>query len=204
MTSHESDNCSEIDAREELEFIRRVMTDSRRVLHHNGSWQIVWGAISVIGIMAAYFNHWWRLGINNLLLWGIPVGCGWCWSIWYSMRERRKNRHATFAGRMLGEIWGACGLAFGITGFFGSTHISYMLIPAVFCLIMGIGAYLTARVANRRLLLVNALVWWAAATAMFLFPWTYNLLVMAGLTVILLLLPGLLCYFRSSRETRPS
>ncbi|MRR09136.1 hypothetical protein EG831_03420, partial [bacterium] len=76
----------QIDAQQELAFIRKVIEDSRTTMIDNGYEYIVWGAIVALGMFATYAldrlhaSAWAAGGWIYLALWIAVMGAGWTFS----------------------------------------------------------------------------------------------------------------------------
>src|SRR5438128_1685269 len=102
-------------AKEELSYIRKVITESRQAFVEDGKPYIVWGIVVAIGMTLTYISvltqtefyvgyYWMSLSV---------LGIG---SIFYYRKQKEeKERVRSFVDRIQGAIWGACGSSIGLS-----------------------------------------------------------------------------------------
>ena len=108
---------TDLDAQQELAFIKKVMTDSRKILIDDGKGTIFWGLLISFGLLITYLSvvqNW-----ETLLSWFWPVliAFGWIYTIVTEIRHERKRRVKTFAGKIMAAVWIAFGISATILGF---------------------------------------------------------------------------------------
>jgi len=202
------------DAQQELAFIRKVMADSRRVTVENGLDYIVWGAIVALGMFSTYALD--RLHTTDrvgggwiyLALWIAVMGGGWVFSLIRYLRGCRSSRVTTLAGRMLGTIWLACGIAIMllifVLGPLGKADPS----PAI-AVVLGIGFFLSGVLMDFAALRWASICWWAGAVVLALIhSLPLEMLVFGGMMIAFQVVPGIILHrawrekARSGDETR--
>jgi hypothetical protein len=188
------------DAQQELSFIKKVMADSRRVTVENGLDYIVWGLIVASGMFGTYAldrlhaSEWAVGGWIVLALWIAVMGGGWVFSLIRYLRHRRGARVHTLAGRMLGSIWLACGVAIMLLVFvlgpLGKADPS----PAI-ATVLGIGFLLSGILMDFAPLRWASLCWWAGAVALALIrPVAVEMLVFGAMMVAFQVVPGIILH----------
>src|SRR5690349_8422522 len=110
----------------ELETIKKIMEDSRRVITDNGWHYILWGLVVTCALLASYIKV---LGMVSAkyygMMWFILMISTW---IAETIIEKRKNRKAapkTFGGKLLSSLWSAAGVCMFIFGFVGTITGAY-------------------------------------------------------------------------------
>ena len=198
----------QIDAKQELAFIRKVMADSRRTVVDNGMDYIVWGVIVALGMFGTYAldrlhaTEWAVGGWIFLALWIAVMGGGWVFSLIRYLRHRRRARVHTLAGRMLGSIWLACGIAIMllifVLGPLGKADPS----PAI-AVVLGIGFMLSGILMDFAPLRWASVCWWAGAVALALIrPVPIKMLVFGAMMVAFQVVPGIILYRRWRNEAQ--
>ncbi|HTY09062.1 MAG TPA: hypothetical protein VMF29_07855 [Candidatus Edwardsbacteria bacterium] len=190
----------QFDARQELSFIKKVMADSRRVTVENGLDYIVWGLIVALGMFGTFAldrlhaAEWAAGGWIVLALWIAVMGGGWVFSLVRYLRHRRHARVHTLAGKMLGSIWLACGIAIMLLVFvlgpLGKADPS----PAI-ATVLGIGFLLSGILMDFAPLRWASLCWWAGAVALALIrPVAVEMLVFGAMMVAFQVVPGIILH----------
>jgi hypothetical protein len=181
-----------VDAQEQLDFIKKVMEETRREITGDSIDFMRWGIITVIGLLATYCYIVFRLPWEHIwLIWAGLVAVGWILSIRTFMRVR-KARATSYTGKLVWKIWGGCGVAFCILGFVGPMSGAYSpdYIVAVLSAVMGAAYYGTSAIFGSRWLRVFAVGWWCGSVVMFLFPVVQMLLVFAAMMIAFQIIPG--------------
>lgn len=189
-----------MEPQQELEFIRKVIQDSRQSVVDNGMSFIVWGVLVTIGVGSIYVE---RLQES----WGWS---GWVWlvcilsGIAFSINEGRKESVRpvkSFAERLIGRLWASLGISMALLGFVGagSQSIHPMMISPLISLFLAVSYYVTGYVYDLKWFRNLAFGWWAGAIVMFLWHSPHALglycLMMIGLQIV----PGIILYRRSKQ-----
>ncbi|HET9679754.1 MAG TPA: hypothetical protein VFP95_04225, partial [Gammaproteobacteria bacterium] len=172
-------------AQQDLAYIREVMSQTRRFTQMSGNHLILWGFLISFGLLAIWFldntayDFW--LGI----IWTIIGVGGGLFSAWLGHREQRQMQMATWAGKLIGHVWLACGVGFAVqfAGYVTGTLPSYTG-PGLAALLTGIGVYLSGVLSGIGWLRNTAFLWWAAAVLMLIKPGYYTLLLFVALLML--------------------
>ena len=200
----------QIDAQQELAFIRKVILDSRRVAVDNGLDYIVWGLLVSLGMFATILLE--RLNVRGtayLVLWIAVMGGGWVFSLVRHMRERSVERVRTMAGTILNTLWLGCGIVIMMLIFVGGPLMKADPSPAI-AAVLGIGFLVSGVLLDFVYFKVSAVCWWLGSAAMFCLnsPWAkamnlYALsdIMLFGIMMILFqVVPGVILYRRWRKE----
>ena len=186
----------QVDAGQELAFIKKVMADSRRSIEDNGLDYIVWGIIVALGMFAtcalsALRAEVWAGPWVYLALWIAVMAGGWVFSLIRYMRYCRRARATTLAGRMLGAIWLACGIAIMMLIFVLSPLGKADPSPAI-AVVLGIGFFLSGLLLDFAPLRWASACWWAGAVGLALGkPQALEMLVFGVMMVLFQVVPGI-------------
>lgn len=183
-------------AQEELAFIKKVMEDSQRTMLDNGKQYVLWSVLVLLGIAAKYVLDGAGVVFNPAWLWVPIIAVGWLVSFLLKHSTYAEIRVKTFGQRTLEAVWTGWGVAIPIltlVGFFSGAIESWAIAPVVATLFGS--ACLTAGLITTNAWLRNtAILWWGGAVVMFLAPSEYSPLVLAGMFVLLQLIPGIVLY----------
>jgi hypothetical protein len=185
---------TEQDTQKELEFVKKVMEESRRTLVHDGVDFLRWGILTSLGIFASYFYSHFRWEIIHVwIFWAVIVLIGWGFSI-RSYIKVRKVKDVPFTGNIIWSTWIGCGIALTILGFVGPLSGAYgaIYITAVTATIMGIGYYANGILIGSRWHIFFALCWWAGSIFLFFYHRTESLLIFGIMMVCFQVIPGYL------------
>lgn len=183
--------------------IRRLMEDSQRAVRENGIHYLAWGALTAAALVATYLLA--GAGAASAIgwVWMVAIALGWTISIAVGRRQRSEAPVRTLAGRLLGAIWVGCGITLTLLGFVGSATgaIPGGSLQGILASVIGIGYFASSFVYGSATWRYLAAGWWAGAAVMLVWPGAYTLLLLAALVVALEVIPGMLLYVRSRRES---
>src|ERR1700733_5266824 len=187
-------NLGEVTAADaELQYIRKIIGDSRPSFVEDGTPYIIWGIIVAIGMGIPYLSALLDRDLYSGYIWLVLVLIGWGSIIYYVMQKKKQPvRARSFVDRIQGSIWGACGGTLGLavllivtfqhTGDMPSIHPLYTCF--VSSLILGI-AYFLSGIANDLNWLRNVgFAWWAGAVVMYVWPTMHVLGIYAGMIIL--------------------
>jgi hypothetical protein len=185
---------------QELEFIRKIISDSRQAMAEDGKPYIVWGLIVAIAMMATYISALTQIDFYTGWIWIGMVAIGIIYSFIELRRQKRSGieRAHSFVDRFGGAIWTACGSALGLTILlimFGYQLTNPSIPPIFTCslasIILGIAYFLSGFVNDIKWLRNIAFAWWAGAIAMY-FIYSVHVLGLYALMLILFqVVPGI-------------
>jgi len=87
---------TDLDAQQELAFIKKVMTDSRKILIDDYKGTIFWGILISFGLLITYLSVAQRWESTLSWFWPALIGFGWIYTIVTEIRRERKRRVKTF------------------------------------------------------------------------------------------------------------
>ncbi|MFH1314459.1 MAG: hypothetical protein ABIJ00_14715 [Candidatus Eisenbacteria bacterium] len=185
-------------AQEELAFIKKVMEDSQRVIVDNGKQYILWSLLVLAGIAIKYVLEGLGAAFSHAWLWVPIIAIGWLLSFMLKRSTYSEIRVKTFAQRTLEAVWSGWGVAIPILtliGYFSGAIESWAISPVVATL-FGSVCFTTGLITTNAWLRNTAILWWAGAVFMFLVPSEYSVAMLAGMFVLLQLVPGIVIYKR--------
>jgi hypothetical protein len=181
---------------EDLQYMKQIIKDSRKMVVDKGLGFIVWGIIIIIGLTASYIDFVTSGDQYSAELWILLIGGGWIYTavLWY--KHRGEKRAETFAGKILGSVWFSAGVAMTILGFVGTYAGAYepVFISPVLAAVLGIAFYVSALIYDNLLMKYLAPLWWAGSIFMFFFPGLHTIIVMAAMMLLLQVVPGIILY----------
>jgi hypothetical protein len=193
----------EVDARENLAFIRRTLEEGRVYARGRSPDLLIWGVAVASGYLATYaFVRGW-LGVAPGWVWLACITLPWLYSLRHFPRRWLGGANPRPRGPMteaMSALWLGCGLFLTTLGF-GSEWlgvISHGWFDVVVAGVMGVGFFASATLCNLSWMRWIALCWWAGEL---LLLWLHNrpeqLPVSAALMLLFLAGPGLLLLLRS-------
>lgn len=181
------------EAIEELAFIRQVIEDSRGVVVYDGRPFIIWGILVAAGLTASHIMADQNTAdITHVWIWLSIALCGWLWSWFDRRRTQSLSRAKTFAGRTLGAIWFASGIAItlvGVMAFLGA-GISLYALPSLTAFILGIAYFTTGRLMRTTWVIALAGCWWTGGALLLFLPNRTLLLLYASMMLVFQVAPG--------------
>jgi hypothetical protein len=184
------------EAQQELTFIKKVMEDSQRTILDNGKQYILWSVLVLAGIAVKYMLHALGSELNPAWIWVALITAGWLTSFLLKRRAYSEIRVKTLAQRTLEAVWTGWVIAIPILtliGYFSGAIESWAISPVVATL-FGSACFTTGRITGNAWLRNTGLLWWAGGVVMFLVPSARSLAILAGMFVLLQMIPGVVLY----------
>lgn len=190
-------------ALQNLEYIKQIMTDTRRAIDDKGIVAIVWGIMIALGQVGNFIlvrTH--ADGVYYLWMWGAIIGSAWLGTIIDSRKNYSRSAN-TFAEKILSALWISFGVTMTIIGFAGSMSglIHGMAINPLVATILG-GIYFVAGLLyGKKWFRSLAFGWWSGAIVMFFYHSEITFLIMGAMMILFQTLPGILFYqsYKASR-----
>ena len=180
---------------QDLAFVRSVVEDNRKALRVDAWPLLVWGLLSVFGVVLAYLAP----VVDSIWLWLVIVGLAWILTGTRVLTSGRRHP-ANLSERALSMLWFGLLTAMTVIGFVGTFTQSLppaAITPSVAAL-FGAGYLASAVLLDWRVLKWFALAWWAGSITLFLLLAPVRLAVFGGLLLVLLVVPVIIL-MRSSR-----
>ena len=187
---------------QDFQYMKQIVNDSRKLIVNNGIAYIVWGAISIVGLLLTYIDIVTAGEQYTYIVWPVLIGIGWIFSLFSYFKKKNKNRVSTFAGKLTASTWQATGVSLTILGMIGLFTNAYsgVYIPPILSVVFGTAFYISAILYDSKMMKITAPIWWLAGIYMFLFPTKETILIMAGLILFCQLIPGILFYRKVKSE----
>jgi hypothetical protein len=195
-------------AQEELAFIRKVMADSRTKVVDDGKPTILWGIIVFTAMAFTYIEAITQVELYVGWIWlGLSV-VGWLYIILYRQKLGPDRPARTFAGKMIGMLWGATGVAISlmvfmvmITRVIGTEEIvSPLALCPLVSLMIGVAYFISGVLYGLNWVRNIAWAWWTGAVGMFLWPSVHILGMYCIMIVFFQIIPGIILYRNSKKE----
>lgn len=190
-------------AESELSLIKKMMEDTRNIVCQNGWHYIFWGIVVSITLIANYILvllHYYGNFIG--FMWMVMmIGAAIADTIYGRMQER-KRPVKTFAGRLMGSLWFAGGIAMFMFGFVGTISRAYdpIFICPVISVVLGVTFFASGEIQQLKWQKMLAFGWWAGAIALFFFPSVHTLLIFALMLIGFQTIPGIILNRKYKRE----
>lgn len=187
----------------EITFIKKVIEDSRRATLDNGKYYILWGVLVGIASILTYAGV--IMGLHENFINWVWMNCiviGWVFTIIWGVKDRKKIKHVTFAGKMITHTWIGAGFTMAVIAFIGITTkvIPYDAICPIIAAISGGANYISSRVQKSGFILAVAIGWWIGAGVMFFMQGIEILLFYGVLLSLFSIIPGVVLYYRWKKD----
>ena len=194
---------NEIEAKENIELIRSMIEETKRSTAYSGDIYIAWGVVTLLAILGTYLLEVLELYRYIWLNWIAFMGLGFIYSCYHGITLRKKAKVTTFAGKILGQTWLACGVSLVILAFVAPLAGLYpgMMVSAVVATIIGIGYFITGEIVQWKLLIWLAVLWWVGGAGMMFLKTESILLVFAFLMSLGYLVPGFILRAKYRKQT---
>lgn len=188
-------------ALEDLQFIRKVIEDSKRAMAYNGMDYIIWGILVIIGMIIMYVLIMNQIYFNYVWFWLGLVSIGWFYS--FLNRDKSKGKLSrSFSSKIVSSVWLSSGIGMTLLGFVGpfSGAIKPLFISPVLSVILGIAYFVTGNIFESRWMSYLSVGWWGGAVIMFFFPGIHSLFIMAMMMLFFQTIPGIIMYKKYKQE----
>jgi hypothetical protein len=184
---------NEIDIKDEIVFIKKVIEDSKRTAIGENIISIVWGVILVVCLFLIYLN---AKGIHTVPAhyYATPLTLlGWSYTFYAIIKSKKQSPVKTFGGRIIYSVWIACGIVITCLVFFVPSFgfIERWKSVSICCLIAGIGYYVMSDITASRVTKIFAVLWWIGGLVMMKWPGVYQLLLCPAMIIVLLIIPDI-------------
>jgi hypothetical protein len=189
----------------DIAYIKKIMSDSERIVADRGTYYITWGILVALGQGLNYLLV--ELGNQNIIpnsipyiiaTWAVLFLAGGTFSILHTRGRHRTKGSTTFAESIVGSVWLGLCLAMVIVIFLSlSTKvIDPFLIDPIIALFIGVGYFVCSRLYVSRWMVVLAFGWWFGSIPMFLHPGKESFLVFGLMIIVLFAIPGIAFYLK--------
>jgi hypothetical protein len=191
-------------ALEEIQFIRKIIEDTKRKVIYSGKDYIFWGILVIIGMMSMYLLHLNKVYFNYFWIWAVLIPIGWIFSL--TARKKIMEKHpATFTGKIIGFVWLGAGVAMTIIGFIGPVlgTIQPMAISPIACAIAGSAFFVSGIIVEEKWIRNLSFGWWIGGIILFFVTTVESFLIMALLMLFFQTIPGIIMYRKYKKEFTP-
>lgn len=177
------------DPREDLAWVRQVVEDSRQAMRVDALPLLVWGALTLVGVVLAHLFT----ALDTVWLWLVLIGMAWLFTAIRALRHSFNQPAGSFAQRALSTLWLGLLTAATLIGFVGvfSGALNPAGITPVVAALFGVGCLGSAVLLDQRAMVLLAIAWWLGSVLLFLLPGPYRLAVFGVLIAALLMVPAL-------------
>ena len=178
----------------ELSVIKKIMEDSRKAAYDSGMQGIMWSVVIAVTLILNYVILILKMGYQYLgIIWIIMIAIGSVAAIIINIREKKKIRTKTFAGRVLIAVWSSIGISNAIFAFAAGVAHAFdpIYIIPLDSFVLGMGFYVTGTIQQMKFLKNLTLLWWAQGIVFLIYPSIHSLLSFSVLLIVSLLLPAL-------------
>ena len=181
------------DPRADLEFIRRLIDDSRRAVALDARPFSLWGGLVILGIGLDHLLIGSELERYSIWIWMALMVLGWAFAFFIWWRRRRGLGATTLADRVLGRLWFACWTTMFVIGFGGffAGQIGGAALNGSLAAVLAVGYLTTGALVSSSLISRLGIAWWAVALATFFLPRTTGDMVFAGAMLLFQVIPAL-------------
>ena len=195
------------DPQQDLAYIRQVMEQTRRFTVISGSYMIVWGLLISAGLGFDLWELHTGARIPDGDIWLGLIVAGWLLTFWLQRREARYEPVASYASRLIGQIWLACGVAMTVAFTVGAMTgaVPGSSDGGLMALFVGIGVFMTGVLTGMAWFRNLALGWLTASIAMFVWHGQAAMWISLGLLLGLFVVPGVILNLQAKalRKTQP-
>ncbi len=193
-------------ALDELQFIRKIIEDSKKTVLDNGIEYIMWGIIVVVGLFTTNILINMEIKFNYLWVWVFLIGLGWTFSIVSSLKKKNKMPR-TLGQRLISTVWLSVGIGMTLLGFVGPASGAYrgVFVSPILAVLLGIAFFISGFIYDLKWMKLIPFGWWIGAIVMFIYPGMHSFIIMGSLMILFQIIPGIILYrkFKQEAEVKP-
>lgn len=178
----------------ELSLIKKIMEDSRNAVYDSGVQGIFWSILVAAALIINYIILVLKTGYEYIgLTWLVLMGLGTIISIIIGIKEKKRIKVKTFAGRILTSMWMSIGVSNCVIAFAAVVAHAYspLYIIPIDSIVLGIGFFVTGTIQQLKFLKFLSWIWWAGGALFFVFPSLHSILYFSLMLIISLLIPAI-------------
>lgn len=193
---------TEMNATNDIAFIKSIIEKSKRKIEDNGFGAVVWAFLIAVGLVSTYIGVETRYYFPYMWNWIVIIGTGWLFSFFYYWRESKKSRGSSILDKIMGALWTGFGVSLTIIGFVGPYTGAYngLLTCPIGAALLGSAFYTTGVITETSWFKWLSIGWWLGAIYMFVFLNLEVLLILAGMMVLFQMVPGIIIYFHYKHQ----
>ncbi len=186
----------------EIAFIKKVITDSQKILLENGKIYILWSCLAILCIVLKYGKSAIGFDFNNLWIYITVILLGSLLTHLLKKRSTVERHVRTFSQKILAGIWISWGVSIVILVIIGylSGRIEDLAIPAIISAVMGSGQFVSGIASNTGWIRNTAIGWWLGAIVMFWLPGEYTIALLGAMLIVFQLVPGVIIHRKWKKE----
>ncbi|MBU1298051.1 MAG: hypothetical protein KJ963_01075 [Bacteroidetes bacterium] len=190
-------------ALDELQFIRKIIEDSKKTVLDDGIGYIFWGIIIVVGLFTTNILIISKVYFNYLWIWLIVIGIGWTYSI-ISSRRKKERLPRTFGQKLIHSVWISIGIGMTLLGLVGPAVGAYkgFFISPILSVLLGSAFFISGFIYDLKWVKLLSIGWWIGAVVMFIYPGMHSFIIMGSLMIFFQIIPGIILYRKYKREAK--
>ncbi len=206
--NNNKDNSNITKAELEIEFIKKIIQESREKTVDVSMLGFIWGVIVILGLMNTYFMALFGIGINVGYFWLAIIISGWIITILDAKINVRHKNVDTFAVRIQNSVWAACGISMTIIYIVAAFQfetpksdlvpysyiINSMAINPIIAMILGIAYFVTGKINDDKIVVLFSYLWWIGSISMFYMKSYHTFLIFAIMMLFLQVIPMIINY----------
>ncbi len=185
---------------QDLQYIKKVLENNRKMLVDNGIFYILWGVLAVLGATSSYlFLYLDIMFIGPYFIVGLIIIFTFIQN--FLNKKIDADKHISSLGwKIFNAVWHAAGITIGMFTiiFFSTNIVPVTVFVGVVAAIFGIAYYLTGIINDLPFLTKLSFAWWISTIVLILWEQFFNLyyiaLFFAGLILFLQIIPGIVIY----------
>ena len=190
-------NSTEMNPKESLELINQIVRDAKNRFEENGFAFMLWGSLIALCSFTQYYLITIGRGSQSWYPYLLLPIVSILTMIYYAKKEKGKKNHLS---QISSRLWIFTSFNIMITAFAFSPYLKSHLI-FVILLLIGIATVVSASFIRSRVLLFSGLVLNVAAYLNFFINWKEQILLMGGISILAILLPGVFLYLKKRKQS---
>ena len=191
---------------QDLQFIKHVLENNRKLLADNGIFYILWGAMAVSGTFISYLLIHFNLLSINPFFWLGYIILFYFIQRFIDKKTGPKQHVVTFGWKLFSAVWFVCGATIIILTIFLFTTkiVPITVFLGVISGIFGIAYYLSGIINDIKFLKKLTYAWWLGMIILisweYLFDLYYIAMFFAALILFLQVIPGIIIHKKWKRN----
>lgn len=176
------------DMKQDLAFVRAVVEGSRRAARIDATPLLVWGLLTVAGVVGVHTIR----RLDSVWFWLVVIGLAWAYTGMRAWPHIARPEVSLLANRALYRLWFAVLTAMTLIGFVGhfSGVVPALAIVPIVATLFGVAYVASGALLDFRPATAIGIAWWATAVGMFVWRSPWQLAIFGIAVLLLVVLPA--------------
>lgn len=172
-----------------LQLIQSMINRTKQEMSGNSIYFLVWGWITFIGCTGQFLLKRVARYEQHYQVWWIVVA-GILFSVWYGMKEGKRQKSITYTGEAMKWLWTGMGISYFVLSMILTKAGWGTSVFPFFIMLYGLGTFVSGCILRFRPLVIGGILAWALAIGAAYTEYDYQMLFAAAAILISYIIPA--------------